>query len=58
MGYDLDELQRELNTIPLSREGIWEDAGLMAASLIRELVKARLPRYSSRASTWRALLSA
>jgi hypothetical protein len=57
MGYDLDELQRELSRIPVSLDRILEDSQLMAASVIRELVKARLPPSSSRASTWRALLS-
>ncbi len=56
MGYDLDELQHELATLSRCRERTLEDAQLMISSLIRELIKARLPRYSSRASTWRALL--
>jgi hypothetical protein len=58
MGYDLDELQQQLRTTTGCGDRTWDDAQLMAVSVIRELVKARLPRYSSRASTWRALLRA
>ena len=56
MGYDLDDLQRQLQTTGRCRDRTWDDGRTMAASLVRELAKARLPRYSSRASTWRALL--
>ncbi len=56
MGYDLGELRRELATLPRCRERTVEDGRVMASSFAREFAKARLPRYSSRASTWRALL--
>jgi len=56
MGYDLDDLQAQLNTASRCRHSAAGDARVMAASFVRELVKARLPRYNSRASTWRALL--
>jgi hypothetical protein len=56
MGYDLDDLQRQLAATPRCWERTVEDASLMAASLARELVKAHLPRFASRTSTWRALL--
>jgi hypothetical protein len=58
MGYDLDDLQGQLQATSPCRARIWDDGRIMAASLMRELVKARLPRFSSRASTWRALLRA
>jgi hypothetical protein len=58
MGYELDALQRELSAAGAGSAGLWQDTGDMAASIVREVVKARLPRQASRASTWRALLSA
>lgn len=56
MGYNLDDLQAQLKTTPRRRDHTWNDAQIMAGSVVRELVKARLPPSSSRASTWRALL--
>lgn len=57
MGYDLDQLEEQLSTSSHCTYRASDDALAMAASLVRELVKARLPRYNSRASTWRALLA-
>ena len=58
MGYDLDQLLLALAATGDTNERLLDDAGLMGSSLVRELVKARIPRYTSRASTWRALLGA
>jgi Sulfotransferase family len=56
MGYDLEELRRELLTSGAGTEHLLADAMALSASLVREAAKAHLPRYASRASTWRALL--
>jgi len=56
MGYDVDQLREQLKTTSGCRYRTSDDVRIMAASLVRELVKARLPRYTSRASTWHALL--
>lgn len=58
MGYDLAELQRQLALTGGGGKQTWDDAGRMATSLVREIVKAHSPRFTSRASTWRALLRA
>jgi hypothetical protein len=58
MGYDSDRLLGELATAGHGADGLWEDARILAASAAREALKARVPRYSSRASTWHALLRA
>lgn len=56
MGYELDDLQRQLTACEMSGDNTLDDASQMAQSLLREVLKARVPRYTSRASTWRALL--
>ena len=56
MGYDLADLQRQLADTGRGSAYTADDARRMTASVVRECAKARLPRYSSRASTWRALL--
>lgn len=56
MGYDLDALCAQLRACGHSADHLFDDARRTAASLLRELVKARMPINSSRASTWRALL--
>ena len=56
MGYDIDDLERALAATGHGREHIADDAARIAASVVREAAKAHLPRYTSRASTWHALL--
>jgi hypothetical protein len=58
MGYDLEQLKDELRNAGGGHEQLLDDARRLTASVVREVIKARLPRYSSRASTWRALLRA
>jgi hypothetical protein len=58
MGYSFDDLQRQLADTDTGGDRAVEDAGRLALSVAREVAKARLPRYTSRASTWRALLRA
>jgi hypothetical protein len=56
MGYELDELQAQLGTAGGGRRHAAQDGRRLAVSFVREVVKAHAPRFSSRASTWRALL--
>lgn len=56
MGYRLDDLLDELHGAPADHDRIWEDAGRLAASLARDLVKARIPVSSRGVSSWRRLL--
>jgi hypothetical protein len=58
MGYDLDALRAELASTGMTTAHCAEDAKRLAVSLVREGLKAHVPRYTSRASTWRALLGA
>jgi hypothetical protein len=56
MGYELDELQAQLGTAGGGTRHAAQDGRRLAVSFVREVVKAHAPRFSSRASTWRALL--
>jgi hypothetical protein len=56
MGYGLADLERQLTETGNGAHRVWDDAARLGASLVREAVKPRFPRYASRASTWRALL--
>jgi hypothetical protein len=56
MGYDIDQLQLELTGTGRGTRHLLDDARRLAFSMAREIAKAQVPRYTSRASTWRALL--
>ena len=58
MGYDLADLQRQLTLTGGGAGQTFDDTRRMATSLGREILKAHSPRFTSRASTWRALLRA
>ncbi len=58
MGYDLDALRSELSRTGAGTARSGADARRLAMSFVREGLKAHVPSYTSRASTWRALLGA
>lgn len=56
MGYDLDDLDRQLAQTGNTGARVVDDAYRMGKSLVREVIKAHVPTSASRASTWSAVL--
>ena len=58
MGYDLADLLAQLDAIPTRRAGAVEDAGRLAASLVRDGVKLAVPAHTGDRSVWPRLAGA